>query len=138
MKIVSEMGKPAYAKPGDAGFDLRAKLEAPTLLYPGEIRKIPTGLRVAIPEGFAGLVLPRSGNAARGLGIANSPGLVDSGYRGEIAVLAYNMTEDMLEIHPTDRIAQMMIVPYVQVDFEEVDDLDKTERGDGGFNSTGR
>jgi dUTP pyrophosphatase len=138
MKIVSNGPVPFYATEGAAAFDLHAMIDEAIELEIGEIKPIPTGLRIAVPEGFAGLVLPRSGAASRGLTVANSPGCVDRDYRGEVKVLAHNVSGRKLTIHPTDRIAQMMITPYVKVEFEVVEELDATDRGEGGFGSTGK
>ena len=108
-------------------------------LAPGERAAIPTGVAVAIPDGFAGLVLPRSGHAARhGIGLVNSPGLIDSGYRGEIRVLLINHGTEMVTFHRGDRVAQLVVVPLPEVDLVEVEDLDDTVRGSGGFGSSGR
>lgn len=124
------------AKPGDAGVDLRAT-EAVTLA-PGQRTLIPTGIAVAIPEGYAGFVQPRSGMAInKGLGLLNSPGLIDSGYRGEIKVIAINLDSQPLEIARGDRIAQLVILPVPEVQYEEVEVLPDSERGPGGFGSTG-
>ena len=124
------------AKPGDAGVDLRAT-EAVTLA-PGQRTLIPTGIAVAIPEGYAGFVQPRSGMAInKGLGLLNSPGLIDSGYRGEIKVIAINLDAQPLEIARGDRIAQLVILPVPEVEYEEVEALPDSERGAGGFGSTG-
>lgn len=124
------------AHPGDAGVDLRAtegvKLQA------GERGLVPTGLAVAIPEGFAGFVQPRSGMAIKkGLGVLNSPGLIDSGYRGELKVIVINLSAGPLEIERGERIAQLVILPVPACSFEEVDELPGSERGAGGFGSTG-
>ncbi|HEX2052438.1 MAG TPA: dUTP diphosphatase [Actinomycetota bacterium] len=124
------------AKPGDAGVDLRAT--QPASLAPGERSLIPTGVAVAIPEGYAGFVQPRSGMAInKGLGLLNSPGLIDSGYRGEIKVIAINLDSEPLEIARGDRIAQLVILPVPPVEYEEVDELPASERGARGFGSTG-
>lgn len=125
------------ARPGDAGVDLRAT-EAVTL-QPGQRYLIPTGLAVAIPRGFAGFVQPRSGMAInKGLGVLNSPGLIDSGYRGELKVIAINMDSEPVEIERGERIAQLVILPVPAFLYEEVDVLPDSERGTGGFGSTGR
>lgn len=126
---------PAYAKKGDAGFDLRASEEV--MMFDGAICAIPTGIHVAIPEGYTGLVVPRSGQAKRGLTVINSPGIVDAGYRGEVQVLAHNVSGDAIIIAKGERIAQMVIMPFLEVEFEVVEELDATDRGDGGFGSTG-
>jgi dUTP pyrophosphatase len=124
------------AKPGDAGVDLRATGEA--TLQPGERCLIPTGLAVAIPEGYAGFVQPRSGMAInKGLGVLNSPGLIDSGYRGELKVIAINLDSQTLKIDRGDRIAQLVILPVPTFRYEEVEQLPGSERGTGGFGSTG-
>jgi len=128
---------PEYAHPGDAGLDLRANADA--VVGPGERAMIPTGLAVAIPEGHAGLVLPRSGLASRqGLTLANAPGLVDAGYRGEIVCAVVNLDPAQpVKIARGDRIAQLMIVPFAVAEPEAVDELPGTSRGADGFGSTG-
>lgn len=129
---------PAYARQGDAGLDLRSAVDAE--VGPGERALIPTGLAVAIPEGYAGLVLPRSGLAAReGLTLANAPGLVDSGYRGEVTCAMVNLDRSRpVVIKRGDRIAQLVVVPAPSVVPQWVEELPASERGDGGFGSTGR
>lgn len=129
---------PAYARGGDAGLDLFAATGV--TLAPGERSRIPTGVAVAIPEGYAGFVQPRSGAAARqGLGLVNSPGLIDSGYRGEIAVVAINLDPAQpIVIGRGDKVAQLVIQPVVVAALEEVDELPASERGAAGFGSTGR
>jgi dUTP pyrophosphatase len=128
---------PGYAKPGDAGLDLTSVIDA--VVGPGERAMIPTGLAVAIPEGFAGLVLPRSGLASRqGLTLANAPGLIDSGYRGEITCAVVNLDREApVEIRRGDRIAQLLIVPAPVVESTWADQLPESERGAEGFGSTG-
>jgi dUTP pyrophosphatase len=130
---------PTYAKPGDAGFDLRAR-EGAVLKAGGGRASVPCGIRVAIPEGYAGFVLPRSGLARNhGITCVNSPGLVDSGYRGEIMVVLVNTDpSDDFVVEPGERIAQMVVQRVEHVEFDAVDELDATERGDGGFGHTGR
>lgn len=124
------------ARPGDAGVDLRST-ESVTI-EPGKRYLVPTGLAVAIPEGYAGFVQPRSGMAINlGLGILNSPGLIDSGYRGELKVIAINLGSDALRIERGDRIAQLVILPVPPFTYEEVEQLPGSERGAGGFGSTG-
>ncbi|MGQ0678814.1 MAG: dUTP diphosphatase [Actinomycetota bacterium] len=131
------MPLPAPARPGDAGVDLRAC--EPASLKPRERGLIGTGLAVAIPEGFAGFVQPRSGMAIKkGLGLLNSPGLIDSGYRGELKIIVINLSDELLEIGRGDRIAQLVILPVPEVSYREVDELAGSVRGDGGFGSTGR
>jgi dUTP pyrophosphatase len=128
---------PAYAKPGDAGLDLRAS-EAVTL-EPGERRLVPTGLAVAIPEGHAGFVLPRSGLAMhRGVTVLNAPGLIDSGYRGELKVLLINHGAEAVSIERGERIAQLVVQPVARARLVEGERLPDSARGEGGFGSTGR
>ena len=128
---------PSYAYTGDAGLDLRAS-ESVTI-EPLKRVLIPTGLAIAIPEGYAGFVQPRSGLALKlGLSIANTPGLIDSHYRGELKVIAVNLDTDApIAIEKGDRIAQLVIQQVPQVTLVEVDELDETDRGQGGFGSSG-
>lgn len=128
---------PSYAYEGDAGLDLRASEDV--TLQPFERRLIPTGLAVAIPEGYAGFVQPRSGMALkRGLSMANTPGLIDAHYRGELKVVAINLDpNEAIHIERGERIAQLVIQQVPIVDLEEVDELDDTDRGAGGFGSSG-
>ncbi|HVL51271.1 MAG TPA: dUTP diphosphatase [Actinomycetota bacterium] len=124
------------AREGDAGVDLRAT--QPATLKPGERALISTGIALAIPQGFAGFVQPRSGMAIKkGLGVLNSPGLIDSGYRGEIKVIAINLDDQEMNIERGDRIAQLVILPVPHCTYEEVETLPESERGTGGFGSTG-
>ena len=136
-KLRSDASIPAYAYPGDAGMDLRAveSLE----IAPFERALIPTGLAIAIPEGYAGFVQPRSGLAIKqGVTVLNTPGLIDSHYRGELKVALINLdSKATFEVHPGDRIAQLVVLPYLPVSFTEVQQLDTTQRGKGGFGSTG-
>lgn len=136
--LVGEGGRrPERAHDTDAAFDLRASEAA--VLGPGERASVGTGIAVAIPEGFAGLVLPRSGIAARnGIALVNAPGLIDSGYRGELRVLLLNTDgRQSFTIEPGDRIAQLMITPAPAVEFAEASELAGSARGEGGFGSTG-
>lgn len=128
---------PNRAYPGDAGLDLHA-LE-PVVLGPGERASIPTGIAVEIPDGLAGLVLPRSGLAARhGIALVNAPGLIDSGYRGEIRVLLLNTDRHHpYEFEPGERIAQLLLIRYEAPEVVEVDELSGSARGSGGFGSSG-
>ncbi len=127
---------PARARPGDAGVDLYAA--APATLAPGERATVGTGVAVAIPAGHTGLVTPRSGLAQRhGLGIVNAPGVVDSGYRGEIRVILVNHGDAPVSLARGDRIAQLVVVPVAAADLVEVAELPDSERGEGGFGSTG-
>jgi dUTP pyrophosphatase len=129
---------PSRARPGDAGLDLCSGVDVE--VGPGERAMVPTGLAVAIPEGHAGLVLPRSGLASRqGLTLANAPGLIDAGYRGEVTCALVNLDRSAaVTIHRGDRIAQLVVVALAEVTPEWVDDLPPSERGQGGFGSTGR
>lgn len=137
VRLDRELPLPAYAKPGDAGLDLRAS-EAVTL-EPGERRLAPTGLAVAIPEGHAGLVLPRSGLAMeKGVTVLNAPGLIDSGYRGELKVLLINHGAEAVGIERGERIAQLVIQPVAHARLVEEERLPDSARGAGGFGSTGR
>ncbi|MEN0104626.1 MAG: dUTP diphosphatase [Curtobacterium sp.] len=128
---------PGHAHPGDAGADL-VSTEA-FVLAPGERRLVPTGLSIALPEGYAAFVVPRSGLAAKhGITIVNSPGTVDSGYRGEIKVSLLNTdVAEPYEVHVGDRIAQMIVMPVPRVTFSRVDELPDSVRGQGGFGSSG-
>jgi len=128
---------PRYAHPGDAGLDLPSRVDM--VLEPGQRAMVPTGIAVAIPQGFAGFVLPRSGLAARhGIALVNSPGLIDSGYRGEVTVVMINTDKaEPFRIRRGDRIAQLVIQRVEEVKLTEVQDLDDTSRGEGGFGSTG-
>jgi dUTP pyrophosphatase len=131
---------PAYETPGAAGMDLRAAVpeDAPITLRPGARAMIPTGLSFAVPPGFEAQVRPRSGLAAKsGVTCLNTPGTIDSDYRGEVKVILINLGEDDFIIRRSDRIAQLVIAPVVQAAWDEVDDLDETARGAGGFGSTG-
>ena len=129
---------PAYARPGDAGMDLVAR-DGAVLAAGGGRAAVPTGIAVAIPPGWAGFVLPRSGLASRhGVTCANAPGLVDAGYRGELVVVLVNLdpTEDY-EVHRGDRIAQLVLQRVGEAVFTPVDELPASDRGEGGFGSTG-
>ena len=127
---------PVYAREGDAGLDLAAA--APVTLEPGGRELVSTGLRVAIPAGYAGLVMPRSGLALRsGVTVLNAPGLIDSGYRGEIGVLLVNHGAQPVVIQRGERIAQLVIQPVARAQLVEVRELPESRRGEGGFGSTG-
>ena len=131
---------PAYETPGAAGMDLRAAVpdEAPLVIRPGAREMVPTGLSIAVPEGYEAQVRPRSGLAARqGMTCLNTPGTIDSDYRGEVKVILINLGEENALIRRGDRIAQMVICPVVQANWVETDTLDQTVRGSGGFGSTG-
>ena len=130
---------PCNQSAGAAGYDLYADIIDPIAIAPHQTLKIHTGIALALPDGTAGLILPRSGLATKeGLRPANTPGLIDSDYRGEIIVALHNDTEERKIIHKGDRIAQLMVIPYFSVDFLEVKELDETDRGSSGFGSTGK
>jgi dUTP pyrophosphatase len=131
---------PAYESAHAAGMDLRAALpaDAPLTLHPGDRHAVPTGLAMAIPPGFEGQVRPRSGLALRhGVTTLNSPGTVDADYRGEVHVILVNLGPEAFTVRRGDRIAQLLISPVVQARWREVENLDNTARGEGGFGSTG-
>jgi len=129
---------PARAHPGDAGLDLCASEDVS--LKPGERASVGTGIAVAIPEGFAAFVLPRSGLAAKhGISLVNAPGLIDSGYRGEVRILMINLdTDEAVTLRRGERIAQLVVQRVEDVTLREVDELPSSARGEGGFGSTGR
>ena len=130
---------PAYATPQSAGVDLKANLEEPITLQPLQRTLVPTGLFMALPAGFEAQVRPRSGLAAKhGITVLNTPGTIDADYRGEIKVILVNLSNEPFEIVPGERIAQMVIARHEQVEWEQVEELDATERGAGGFGSTGK
>ena len=139
-KISTTIPLPRYATAGSAGLDLPACLDAPLAVPPGARVKIPTGIAVEIPyRHIAGLVFPRSGLAAKhGISLANAVGVIDSDYKGEIIVAVLNQGEREYVIHPGERVAQIVFVPVFKVTFQEVDELDDTDRGVGGFGSTGK
>lgn len=131
---------PAYETAQAAGMDLRAAVpeDAPLVLHPGDRHPVPTGLAFALPDGFEGQVRPRSGLAAKsGVTCLNSPGTIDADYRGEVKVILINHGAEAFTIRRGDRIAQLVIAPVVQARWAEVDTLDETARGAGGFGSTG-
>ena len=129
---------PRYMSPGASGMDLFAATREPVIIPPGEVAMIPLGIRIALPEGFEAQVRPRSGLAARhGIGILNSPGTVDSDYRGEVKVILFNFGKKDFTINRGDRIAQMVITRVARVTLVEQDDLEDTKRGSGGFGHTG-
>lgn len=139
VQLDADLPLPTYARPGDAGCDLRARVDA--VVTPGGGRAlVPTGLRVAIPEGYAGFVQPRSGLALRhGVTLANTPGLIDAGYRDELAVILLNTDPSTpYEVHRGDRIAQLVILAVAAASFVPVGELPESVRGVGGFGHTGR
>jgi len=129
---------PAYATEQSAGMDLLAALETPIELAPGESDMIPTGLAMALPEGFEAQVRPRSGLAAKhGITVLNSPGTIDADYRGEVKVILINLGKVPFTVTRGTRIAQMVVAPVTMAQWQETDNLEETERGEGGFGSTG-
>lgn len=141
VKVVREEGVvlPKYETEGSAGLDVRANIKEPIVLKSLERVLIPTGLKVAIPEGYEIQVRPRSGLAIKhGITMLNSPGTVDSDYRGELKVIAVNLSNESYTIEPNERIAQLVLNKVEQIDFIEVAELDETERGEGGFGHTGK
>lgn len=133
-----DVAMPAYATADCAGLDLQAALTTGVTLAPGERRLIPTGLRLGLPSGYEGQVRPRSGLALRlGITVLNSPGTIDADYRGEVKVLLVNLGNEPVDITPGMRIAQLVVAPVCQVTLHLVAELDRTERGQGGYGSTG-
>ena len=129
---------PTYATKYSAGADIYAVVDTPIVIRPGETKMIQTGLSLEIPNGYVGLIYARSGLASKnGIAPANKVGVIDSDYRGELMVALYNQSNSNYIIENGLRIAQLVITPYIQVEFEEVEELDSTERGQGGFGSTG-
>ena len=131
---------PQYATPGSAGLDLRACIDSARTLLPGETQLIPTGIAIHLADpGLAAMILPRSGLGHKhGIVLGNLVGLIDSDYQGQVFVSVWNRGHETFRLAPLDRIAQMVIVPVVQVDFRVVDDFTSSSRGSGGFGSTGR
>lgn len=141
IKIVnkSPFDLPRYATQAAAGMDLRANLEAPVTLAPMQRMIVPTGLSIELPIGYEAQVRPRSGLAAKhGITVLNAPGTVDADYRGDIGVILINLSDQPFEIVPGERIAQMVIARHEQAEWQEVEVLDDTERGAGGFGHTGK
>ena len=129
---------PAYESKHAAGMDLRAAVREPIMLAPGERTLVPTGLHIALPEGYEAQVRPRSGLAINhGISLLNSPGTIDADYRGEIRIILANLGTEPFTIRRGDRIAQLIIAPVSRVEWQEVPSLDQTPRGDGGFGHTG-
>lgn len=130
---------PAYGTDLSAGADLSACLDEPVTIQPGQTAFLPTGLAIAVPRGYAGLVFARSGlGCKRGLAPANKVGVIDADYRGQVHVALLNHSGEPQSIYPGDRIAQLLIIPVLTPEMEEVAELDETARGEGGFGSTGR
>jgi dUTP pyrophosphatase len=130
---------PAYATEKSAGMDLKANIDEPLTLGPLERALVPTGLYIALPDGTEAQVRPRSGLAAKhGISVLNAPGTVDADYRGEVKVILVNLSNEPFVVNPGERIAQLVVAKYEKVEWDEVEVLDQTERGAGGFGSTGR
>jgi len=143
LKVLDERIRPhlpAYATPGAAGMDLRACIDAPLMLPPGETALVPTGIAIHIGDpGFAALILPRSGLGHKhGIVLGNLVGLIDSDYQGQLMVSCWNRGAETFTLQPLDRLAQMVIVPVVHAAFREVADFEESARAAGGFGSTGR
>lgn len=140
VKIINESGfeLPTYETFSSAGMDVRAAVKEPVVLAPMERKLIPTGLRVQLPHGYEMQIRPRSGLALRhGITLANSPGTVDADFRGEICVILINLGSEPFTVNPGERICQMVIAHYTRIEWEPVDRIDETERGEGGFGHTG-
>lgn len=139
-KIGKEIPLPHYATNGSAGMDLRACLDKPVILEPGQTELIPTGIAIYIEDpGLAATILPRSGLGHKhGIVLGNLVGLIDSDYQGQLFVSAWNRGQNTFTIEPSERIAQLVLLPVVQAEFDIVEDFTETERGDGGFGSSGR
>ncbi len=130
---------PAYETLHAAGMDLRANIEASVLLKPLERKLVPTGLFIELPEGFEAQIRPRSGLAYKhGISIVNAPGTIDADYRGEIGVLLVNLSDQVFEINPGERIAQMVVARHEKVEWQQVESLTETSRGEGGYGHTGK
>ena len=141
VKVVNKSNHrlPEYATIDSAGMDLKANTTEPIVLGPLERQMIPTGIHIQLPNGYEARVRPRSGLAAKyGVTVANSPGTVDADYIGEIKVILINLSNEKFVVNPGERIAQLVVAKYERVEWEEVAELNPTERGEGGFGSTGR
>ena len=135
----SRWDAPSYATEGSAGVDLKANIDDPITLTPLQRVVVPTGLRIALPKGTEAQVRPRSGLAAKhGITVLNTPGTIDADYRGEIGVILINLSDKDFVINPGERVAQMVLARYERFEWEEVEQLDSTSRGEGGLGSTGR
>lgn len=129
---------PAYETAHSAGMDIRAAVAAPMTLAPGDRALVPTGLRIALPDGYEAQIRPRSGLAIKhGISLLNTPGTIDADYRGEIKIIVANLGQEPFTIERGDRIAQMIIAPVTHIQWKEVDELNETDRGPGGFGHTG-
>jgi dUTP pyrophosphatase len=134
----SKFPLPEYATEHAAGFDLRANISTPEVLEPGARSIVPTGIYVALPDGTEMQIRPRSGLAAKhGVTVLNAPGTIDADYRGEIGVILINLSKEDFVIQPGERIAQAVVAQYERINWEETESLDETNRGIGGFGSTG-
>lgn len=130
---------PAYATEMSAGLDLKADIDEPVILSPLQRAMVPTGIYLALPEGTEAQVRPRSGLAAKyGISVLNAPGTIDADYRGEVKVILVNLSNETFTVNPGERIAQLVLARYERVEWSEVESLDETARGEGGFGSTGR
>ena len=130
---------PAYATEKSAGMDLKANITEPVTLGPLERALIPTGIFMALPDGTEAQVRPRSGLAAKyGISVLNAPGTIDADYRGEVKVILVNLSNEPFVVNPGERVAQLVLAKYEKIEWDEVDILDETARGEGGFGSTGR
>lgn len=139
IRLAEDLPLPAYQTELSAGVDLMAAVEEEVFLQPGEIRLIPTGVKLAVPDGYEAQVRPRSGLALKyGISMVNCVGTIDADYRGEIGVILINHGRETFAVKRGDRIAQLVINPIVQADFREVKELPPTERGEGGFGHTGK
>ena len=137
-RLSKEVSLPKYETTGSSGMDLSANINTNINIDPGKTAIIPTGLAISIPKGFEVQIRPRSGLAAKQkISVLNTPGTIDADYRGEIKVILINLGKDSFEVEKGSRIAQMVVCPVVQAQLKEVDDLNETERGKGGFGSTG-
>ncbi len=135
----SRWDAPSYATEGSAGVDLKANIDEPITLAPLQRVVVPTGLRIALPKGTEAQVRPRSGLAAKhGITVLNTPGTIDADYRGEVGVILINLSDKDFVINPGERIAQMILARYERFEWEDVEQLDSTSRGEGGLGSTGR
>ena len=135
----ADLPLPAYETEGSAGMDLRAAIDAPVTLAPMERTAVPTGLSIALPQGYEAQVRPRSGLAAKqGITVLNAPGTIDADYRGEVGVILVNLSNQPVTIAPGERIAQLVVAAYAQVAWTPVDVLEESARGAGGFGSTGK
>ena len=141
VKIINKSAfpSPAYATEMSAGMDLKANIQEAVLLEPLQRAMIPTGIYMALPEGTEAQVRPRSGLAAKfGISVLNAPGTIDADYRGEVKVILVNLSNEPFTVNPGERIAQLVLARYERIEWDEVETLDETCRGEGGFGSTGR